>query len=342
MKDQFEGRQRVDRSDVYSAYREWPALARQGLAVDAPFSGGAYSRVVFLGMGGSASAGDIISGWLFVRGGREAPVYKGSLPGGDMRGTLALACSASGGTLETIGMAKSAMLRGADVVVVSGGGELKELAEASRVPFVGLPTVRAPRYGTPAMLFACVRIVDAALGLSAGVEAEKAAEALGPEWKRLSADVPASRNPAKSLALAFRESTPKVYGTRVTRGVGVRFCNSVNENAKTHAFFEEVPEAMHNDVETWESPDPRFVPVLLRCSADDPKLSTRMRWFGAAIKQRGADPVTVEGSGPSPLAELVTMAYKLDMASYYLAVLRRVDPLPTGLLTKLRQRLGSK
>lgn len=332
----------MDRSDVYSIYREWPALARQGLSAAGPFSGGGYSRVVFLGMGGSASAGDIISGWLFARDAREVSVYKGAIPGGDMKGTLALACSASGGTLETIGMTKSAITKGADVVVVSGGGEMKELAEASGVPFVGLPTVKAPRYGTPAMLFACVRIIDAALGLSAGAEAEQAAEALGSAWRGLSADVPAPRNAAKSLALAVRRSTPKVYGTRVTRGVGVRFCNSVNENAKTHAFFEEVPEAMHNDVETWESPDRRFVPILLRCSADDPKMSTRMGWFGSAIRLRGAVPISVEGSGPSALAELATMAYKLDMASYYLAVLRGVDPLPTGLLTKLRQRLGSK
>ena len=341
MKDRSGGRELVDRSDIYSAYEGWPDLASEGLAVQGPLPKGDYARIAILGMGGSASAGDIVSGWLFSRGGVGASVYKGALPDPDMKGTLALACSASGGTIETIGMTKAAIERGATVVVISGGGEMKELADSAGVPFVKVPKAKAPRYGTPAMLFAVVRVIDSALGLSAGSEAEGAAKALGAAWKGVSADVPAPRNVAKALALSLSKSTPKVYGTRVTRGVGVRFCSSVNENAKAHAFFEEVPEAMHNDVETWEDPDGGFVPVLLRCSADDGLLSSRMEWFASAIRKRGANPIWVGGTGSSALAELVTMTYRLDMASYYLAVLKGEDPLPTGLLTALRHRLGS-
>lgn len=332
---------RVDRSGIYSAYEEWPILAERGFGVSGEIQSGEYRRVAFLAVGGSASAGDIISGWLAARGGVEVSVFKGSLPRLDMRGTLVLACSASGGTLETIKMMERAADYGAAVVAVSSGGELVDKAVAAGFPHVEVPKAKAPRYMLPFMLFASLRVIDSACGLRSESEVAEAIAGMEDEWDKVKAEVPPAHNPAKGMAAQLRRATPKVYGTSLTRGVGVRFCNAVNENAKANAFFEEVPEAMHNDVESWETPDRRFVPVLLRCAADDRLLADRMGWFASAIRKKGAAPVEVQGEGASPLAQLVTLAYRLDMASYYLAMAKGVDPLPTRLLTSLRHRLGS-
>lgn len=343
MKDLFSPSRvsRVDESKVYAYYERWPELAVQGLSGSVGVPRKDYRRVVLLGMGGSASAGDIISGWLFARDKLEVAVYKGSLPKGDMDGTLALACSASGGTVETIGMAKAASELGATLVTITGGGKLEEMALSAHSPYVSVPKAKAPRYMLPFMLFACLGVIDEALGLSARREAESAADALAKAWAGIRAEVPETRNPAKSLALDLRRATAKVYGTRLTRGVGVRFCTAVNENAKANAFFEEVPEVMHNDVESWEAPDGAFIPVILKTSADDPTLTARMGWFASSIRKKGSKVLTMEGIGGTSLAELCSLTYRLDMASYYLAILRGVDPLPTRLLTSLRHRLGS-
>lgn len=338
------GRQRIarfDRSGIYGSYQQWPDLAEGGLSARVDVPGGPYDRVAVLGMGGSASAGDIISGWLSPREGVEVSVYKGHLPRRRMDGTLAIACSASGGTIETIGMMERALGLGATVVAVTGGGELLRKATAAGCPHIRVPKAKAPRYMLTYMLFATIGVVEAATGFSAGSEAMEALGAMRKEWSRVEVGVPAPANPAKALASRLRGRVPKVYGTHLTRGVGVRFCNALNENAKAHAFFEEAPEAMHNDVESWESPDPRFVPVILRSSEDDEVLDRRLGWFGSAIRRKGGSPIVVRGAGKGTLAQLLTMAYRLDMASYYLAIAYGVDPLLTKLLTSLRHRLGS-
>ena len=332
---------RVDRSDIYSSYAEWPELAARGYSSSRFKPRAEHRRLAILGMGGSASAGDIISGWLAARGGPETVVYKGSLPKMDMGDTLALACSASGGTLETIQMAGRALANGAEVVGISSGGRLKEDVERAGMTYLRVPEAKAPRYMLPFMLFACVGVVDAAFRLSSGGEVGEAIASLRKVWAGAKADVPPPGNGAKALALEIGRRVPKVYGTGVTRGVGVRFCNAVNENAKANAFFEEVPEAMHNDVETWEVPHQAFVPVMLKSSSDDGTLAARLGWLAAALRRKGAPVLTVEGERGPPLAELVSLAYRLDLVSYYMAMARKVDPLPTKLLTSLRHRLGS-
>ncbi|MDG6972342.1 MAG: hypothetical protein JRN13_03265 [Nitrososphaerota archaeon] len=332
---------RVDRSDVYSSYAEWPELAAKGYSSVAYRPMREHRRLAILGMGGSASAGDVISGWLAARGGPETVVYKGSLPEMDMKDTLAIACSASGGTLETIQMTAKALANGAEVVGVSSGGKLRDEVERAGMAFMRVPEAKAPRYMLPYMLFACVGVVDAAFGLSSDGEAKEAIAALRRVWATAKAEVPAPENSQKAFALRLWKHVPKVYGTRVTRGVGVRFCNAVNENAKANAFFEEAPEAMHNDVETWEVPHSSFIPVILKCSADDRVLAARLGWFASALRRKGAVALTVEGESGPLLAELASMAYRLDMVSYYMAMAKGVDPLPTKILTSLRHRLGS-
>jgi glucose/mannose-6-phosphate isomerase len=332
---------KVDRSDVYSSYEDWPGLAERGFSASVDVPSMDYLRVAVIGMGGSASTGDIIAGWLAAKGGPEVSVFKGHLPKLDPKDTLVISCSASGGTVETIQMTKAAMDQGLTVVTVSSGGRLREMARARNGLHIDVPEAKAPRYMLPFMLFACIGVADTACRLSAKGEIGEALGALKKTWAGLRVDVPPARNGAKALAAKLRGSTPKVYGTRVTRGVGVRFCNAVNENAKANAFFEEVPEALHNDVESWETPGRGFTALMLSCSGDEPGLQRRMGWFASAIKRKGAAVASVEGVGSSALSQMVSMVYTLDMASYYMAVARGVDPLPTGLLTSLRHRLGS-
>jgi glucose/mannose-6-phosphate isomerase len=333
---------KVDRGDVYWLYRDWPSLAKQGFEAAADLPRGGFKRVVVLGMGGSAAAGDIIASWLSGREGVEAvSVFNGLVPQVGLEGTLALACSASGGTVETLEMTRTAHQRGATVVSISAGGELEKVSERCSILHIRSPATKAPRYMLPFMLFACVRLVDQALSLSADREVRDAVDSMERSWGRIRIDSPRNKNPAKDLALRLHRKVPKVYGTRLTRGVGIRFTKAVNENAKSNAFFEEVPEALHNDVESWETPARGFVPVLLRHSADDELDSTRLERLGAALKAKGAAPIMVRGTAGRPLAEMVSMLYTLDMASYYLAVAGDVDPLPTPLLTSLRHQIGS-
>ena len=98
-------------------------MARSGFDVELDVPHARFRKAYVLGMGGSAAGGEIIASWLSDRPKFEVSTFKGRLPIGSMNNALAIACSASGRTKETIEMMEVAVQRGATTVSVSSGGK---------------------------------------------------------------------------------------------------------------------------------------------------------------------------------------------------------------------------
>jgi glucose/mannose-6-phosphate isomerase len=327
---------RVDTKDVRSTYERWPSLARDGFRVEVELPRRSANRAYVLGMGGSASGGDILAGWMFAKGGAQLEVFKGHILAGDMTGSLAVACSASGYTEETIDMMQEATKRHATIVAISAGGELKELAERLGVPHIQMPKVVAPRYMLPFIVFSTLAVLNVGLDLKCESEAEDSFIDMEAERSEVRASSPLETNGAKALAVHVLEKTPSIYGARVVRGAGVRFENVLNENAKIHAHFDEIPDAFHNEIEAWEDPRGDFLPVFLRHSAEDSRDREKTDTMVRILDKGSKNPIQLRGRGKSSLSELITLVYKLDMAAYYAAVGLGRDPFPTKLIDELK------
>jgi bifunctional phosphoglucose/phosphomannose isomerase len=327
----------IDTHSVYKTYDRWPALARAGLGAEVDLPRGRFRRACFLGMGGSAAGGDIVAGWLTNRPGIDVVVYKGHLPSRNMSDTLAVACSASGTTIETIEMLQTVVKQGATAVSISGGGRLMEVSKRLHVPHIKMPRVVAPRYMLPFIIFACVSIVDAGMSLNSGKETRGSVAEMTGEGAQINLDVPIRENPSKQLASMILARTPSIYGDMTVRGVGNRFKNVLNENSKKHAQFDGIPDAFHNEIEAWEDPRTDFVPVFLRHSRERAIDSEREDKMARILTESGKSPIQVIGRGKATLSQLVTMAYRLDMVSYYVALGLGRDPFPTALIDKLKK-----
>lgn len=328
---------KLDRRSVYKAYRDWPGLARRGFEARFDLPAGGFSRAFVLGMGGSAAGGDLVAGWLKPLGRPELTVCKGWIPASDMRGTLAIACSASGRTSETIKMMKTALGKGAKVVSISSGGRLKEEASRLGVGHIMMPEVIAPRYMLPFIAFSCLAVLNRAFRLHCEREAEEAIGEMGRQLPAIDAESPTQRNPAKRLARRILPRTPVAFADGVAQGVATRFKTTVNENAKLHAISDTVPEIFHNEVQAWEDPAHAFVPVFLRHDWEEPAFGRKVDAFSKILRSRGHRPETVEGKGTGRLSQLVTMTFLLDMASYYMAIALGRDPVTTHTIDALKK-----
>ncbi len=327
----------VDRKQVHLSYAKWPALAREGFRVNVEVAQSSARKAFVLGMGGSASGGDIIQGWLSNSPGLEMAVFKGQLPIADLSDAVAIACSASGQTVETAEMLRTAVHRGARVISICSGGMVKEVSEELGVPHIGMPKFIAPRYVFPFIFFSTLAVVNKALGLHCEAEAEDAFTQMENESEFVSIETPMPRNPSKSLALAILHKTPAIYGPRITRGVGIRFKNALNENSKKHALFDGIPDAFHNDIEAWEDPAMDFAPIFLRHTAETERDRRRVDRMVGLLSRSGKRPIELRGRGKSSLAQLITMVYRLDMTSYYTAVGLGRDPFPTRLIDGMKK-----
>jgi glucose/mannose-6-phosphate isomerase len=339
MRDPFspEKVKKVDAMNVEETYSNWPELARAGLKTSSGLERGDYRKVYVLGMGGSAAAGDLLASWLLCRHGIETEVCKGVIPASEMSGCLAIVCSASGMTEETISMMKTAMERHATLVSTSHGGRLAAESKSRGVPHVQMPEIVAPRYMLPFMVFSCLSAVDSALGLDSVAEAEGAISGMRRLWNKIEPCVPPEDNPSKEIALRLMKKTAAIYGTHSTRGVGIRFKNEMNENSKKFACYVEMPELFHNEIEAWDNPREDFVPVLLRDRMEGKRDSRLADSFAEILSSMKKGPIQVRMAGDNYLCRLMTMVYELDMVSYFVAIGNCRDPSPTPLIVRLKK-----
>ena len=110
--------------------------------------------------------------------------------------------------------------------------------------------------------------------------------------------------------------------------VARRFKNSLHENAKSHAMIEDIIEACHNNVETWDTGS-QVQPILLRGQGDHVK--TRKRWkvikdYFLEKRIEYQDITSVKGDISSKLINLI---YLLDYTTIYRVIISKIDPTPT-------------
>src|SRR5712692_10175248 len=118
-------------------------------------------NIVLAGMGGSASAGEVILEWL--RDVLKVPALllrEPALPRFVGPGTLFVGISYSGKTLETLTAFRKAKQRHARLVGIGTGGTLASLCERYHMPFVSVPQTVAPRAALPQLAVATASVLE--------------------------------------------------------------------------------------------------------------------------------------------------------------------------------------
>jgi glucose/mannose-6-phosphate isomerase len=300
-------------------------------------------NVVMLGMGGSGIAGDLLP----VVAGPFMPVpvvvHKGyGLPNFVGENTLVFAISFSGDTEETIESASDAAASGARIVAVTRGGELGRLAEHWSAPIVSIPAgIPMPRAGLGAVAIPPLIILES-IGLFPGASAWVAAAVA--QLQRRRDQLIADGNPAEHLARRIGRQTPIIYGGGGVGAVAAqRWKTQFNENAKTAAFWNQLPELCHNEICGWgQNGDVTrqvFRLVNLRHEFEHPQIARRFGLVNEALDEvvGGIDEVVAEGEGA--LAQLLDLILFGDFVTLNRAVQEGIDPGPVPVLEDLKQRL---
>ncbi|HEY7647373.1 MAG TPA: bifunctional phosphoglucose/phosphomannose isomerase [Methylomirabilota bacterium] len=299
--------------------------------------------VVIAGMGGSAAGGDLLATCAAERLDIPVLVHRGyGLPALVGSRDLVIVTSYSGETAEALSAFEAALERGAAVAVVTSGGRLDALARQRQLPRVEVPTGLMPRYALGYLFFSLLALLRAAdLVPVKDAEVEEALlvlEQLGPE---LGPDRPAAANEAKRLALALEDRMPVIYGGPLTAAVAYRWKTDLEENAKTFAAAGALPETNHNEIEACGGPSAsRLHLVQLRDEGEPPDITRRFAVLGELVGGSLGGASQVWTRGTSSLARLLSVLALGQWTSFYLALLRGVDPWSVPLLEALKAHLG--
>jgi glucose/mannose-6-phosphate isomerase len=338
---------RADSEGMLAFVAGLPAQVAEGWRISRELAlpWGPPTSVALLGMGGSAIGGDLVKGiWadrlrvpLEVIRGYELPAWVGP-------GTLVIASSKSGGTEETLAALETALARRCPVAVVSTGGTLQTVAQAAGLPFASFPPRGSPRSAVGYSLSIVAGILERAGVLELDAAEIEAGVAAGSAMvERCQPGVPTAENLAKQLAWSLVDRFIIVSGSGHLAPVARRWKAQLNENSKTTAAFEELPEATHNTVVGFEQPESlrdHLAVVRLRGALEHPRNTLRADLIGDLLETGQIWHSVVDATGEGRLGEAVSAIVVGDYVSVYLAFMYAVDPSPIDVITHIKEQLA--
>lgn len=338
-----------DRGGMHRHLEAFPHQLREALEIgrEAPVtvSASGVRSVVVAGMGGSAIGADIAAGHLAGTLGVPFLVVRNyDLPAFVGPDTIVVAASYSGNTEETLAAYHAARTRGARIVCITTGGELGGLAAAAGHDLVRIPAGLPPRAALGYSLVPLLVLLGR-LGIAPDPE-DDVGDAMAVSREAVSMyglGAASDENPAKTLAAWLSEGLPVVYGTPRTAAVATRWCGQLGENAKTVAHRHELPEMNHNEIVGWsgERPLAGCARVVFLHDVDDhPRNELRIGVTRREVEAAGAAARDVRGFGRLGLGRLMSLIMLGDFVSFYLAVLRGVDPTPVEPIVRLKKALA--
>ena len=328
---------RLDSNRMHVIYDKWPETARSSFEFEhekVRFDG--IRDVVFAGMGGSGAIGDVFAS-ILSKTDIHVSVVKGYvLPKTTTKDTLVVSTSISGNTIETVTILREAMDRGCKIAAFSSGGAMQDVCARNGLEHRMIGRVHSPRASFVAFLYGMLNVLHSILPISERDICESLAE-MEQLGRMINSDNMNEDNPALQMA-EWIDGIPMIYYPFGLQAAAIRFKNSLQENAKTHAAVEDIIESCHNGIVAWEKPG-RFQPILLQ--GQDDYIRTKERWkvFKEYFDENGIDFWQVHSIRGNILSKIITLVYLFDYCSIFLAARNGIDPSPVRAIDFIKNRI---
>ena len=322
---------------MYKIYDMWPEISRKSFDPNLDsINFNKVDHIVFAGMGGSGAIGDMFAS-ILSKTKIHVNVVKGYLlPQTVDSDTLVVAVSVSGNTTETLSVLKSAHQLGCKIIAFSSGGKMLEYCEKNKIKHRIVSQYHSPRASFTSYLYSMLKVLHSSFEIKQNDIMESLIE-LENLKKKISSLNLTDENPALSLA-EWISGIPMIYYPFGLQAAAIRFKNSLQENAKTHAVSEDIIEFCHNGIVAWEQPS-EHQPILLQGVDDYIKTKERWKILQEFFQSKNIKYKEIFSGEGSILTKLMRLVYLLDYSTIYRAVLSKRDPTSINSIDFVKKRL---
>ena len=333
----IENLEKIDSKKMYQTYDKWPEIAKNSFDNDfEKFDTKGIDHIVFSGMGGSGSIGDVVSAILSKEDIHVSNVKGYHLPKTVDSNSLVVATSISGNTKETLTVLEKAQKTDAKIAVFSSGGMIQKFSETNNLFFQEISMIHSPRASFPKFLFSILNILKEIIPIKE-IDIKEAISSLEITRNSIFSNNLTEENISLKLAEWIKE-IPLIYYPWGLQSAAIRFKNSLQENSKTHVITEDVIESCHNDIVAWEK-NSNVQPILIRGHDDHIKTIERWDILKEFFRDRKIEFFEIKSVDGNILSKIVNLVYLLDYASIYHAVLKKIDPSPVNAIDFVKARL---
>lgn len=326
-----------DSKKMYQVYDNWPKMAEDAYEKYTEIKNFEnINHMVFAGMGGSGSIGDIFSAILSKKK-MHVSVIKGYLlPKTVDENTLLVITSISGNTEETLTVLETAKKMNCKIIAFSAGGKMEKYCERNNIEYRKIVETNSPRASFSSFVFSMLKILKLIIPIEEK-EIIEAIENLKKLQKSICSENLTNNNPALEIA-SWIKSIPIIYYPWGLQAAAIRFKSSLQENSKTHAISEDVIEATHNGIVAWEKKS-SIQPILIEGSDDYYKTKERWEILKEYFKERSIDYREVHSVNGGILSKLINLIYLLDFVTIYHSIINNVDPTPVISIDFIKSKL---
>ena len=328
---------RIDSKSMYKIYDKWAEISKNAYNSNikiAQFKD--VDHVVFVGMGGSGTLGDIFSS-ILSKTNIHISIVKGYLlPKTIDKNSLVIFTSVSGNTAETLSAIKDAVKQNYNTISFSSGGLLEKFCIKNNLEFRKIEKIHSPRASFVSYLYTMLKVLEDIIPVEKNeiINSIKELELLN---NKISSKNLTSKNPAINLAQKI-SGIPLIYYPWGLQSAAIRFKNSLQENAKMHVMVEDIVEASHNGIVAWEKKSEIF-PILLQGQDDYKKTKERWGIVKTYFKDNEIDYKEILSIKGNILSKIINLVYFLDYTSIYKAALSNIDPTPVKSINFIKSKL---
>lgn len=328
---------KYDPQGMHKIYDRWPELARQFFEMNlttVDFKN--IDHIIFTGMGGSGAIGDTLAA-ILSKTNIHLSIVKGyHIPNTADSNTLVIATSASGDTLETLTVLDNANEKGCKIIGFSSGGKMEKYCTKNKIEFRKIPILNSPRASFPVYLYSILNVLEPLIPIKKN-DIMESISILEKTHKKISSSNLTKTNPSVDLA-KWMHGIPMIYYPMGLQAAAIRFKNSLQENAKTHAIAEDIIEACHNGIVSWERRS-NVQPILIQGKDDYVKTKTLWKVIKEYFDTNKIDYREVHSVTGTVLSKIINLVYILDYASIYYAILNKINPTPIKSIDFVKKRL---
>jgi glucose/mannose-6-phosphate isomerase len=291
-------------------------------------------RIVICGMGGSGLPGEIIRTFapefgikaeIIVWKDYGLPLEETRISKSKPQNTLYVFVSFSGETEETVSGFRAALkIKGAHIVVLTGGGELKAVALKNKLPFTVFERgTLQPREATALIFTGLVKTLKAA----------------GVCSKEITLPRREKNNSVGKIVDFIDKSVPLIYSSHQLKSLSYIWKIWLNETAKTPAFMNELPELDHNEIVGFESHNHTFRAIFITDPTDSEKIIKRIAFTEKLIGKSGSKTLKVQLTGKTKFERFWKGVYLGEDVASVLAARKKIDPEETRSIGTLKSWL---
>jgi len=299
-------------------------------------------NIIICGMGGSAICGNLVSLFLKEKG-VEIPVilhrnYR--IPNLATKQSLILIISFSGNTEETISSLKNAFLKKLNIIAISTNGQVEKFSKKNKIAFIkinrdNLCPRLAQGYLFSAVLFSLwkLRIIK---------NPKKEIEKLRKKLLKLNKKY---QKKGKDLSKKILGKIPLIYASFKYKNLARFWKTNFNENSKIPAFWNYFPELNHNEMVGFDQKTTNklfYIMIIRDKLGDDKKILKRMNLFQNLANNKKIKVSFLDIEGKNILEKIFSNLILSYWVSFYLAKLKRVDPLKVKTIEEFKKRMKGK